>query len=829
MEGVKTDLDKLHTTYRPFVDESNESEEDEAPPNFSTGTRNNTASHSNRVGGAENETPFGNDPGVMIHVVTETGKSKWSHIDDLDSFFIKVYEYHQKHGFYVMMIQEYLELVQFIFIIMFTVFMTECIDYNLLFNNDPEKQGKKVFISEVIVLKGFVEMAFFVKCFILTSVACWITRLIVVVYHGFQFWDVKSFFNTALKISDKDLDSITWWEVQSRLQAAQSEHMMCIHKEELTELDVHHRILRFNNYLVSMINKSLLPLRFSIPVIGDYVFLSSGLKFNLELILFKSPWAPYNQWHLREEYKRVAKRKELADMLQNRILILGCINLILMPLILLWQILYSFFSYAEVIKREPGSLGVRKWGLYGRYYLRHLNELEHELSARLARAYKPASYYMDIFVSPLATVVAKNVTFMCGSVLAVLILLSVWDEDVLNVEHVLTIMTALGAAVAGARVFIPDENLVFCPEKTLTQVISHIHYFPEDWKGNAHTYKVMTEMGLLFPYTAVYLLDELFSPVITPLILIFQLRYKSQDIVDFFRNFTVDVVGVGDVCSFAQMDVRRHGNPGWQAGQTSQQEIQPVAKTNQYTQGEDGKTEMSLVHFTITNPGWKPSIESEKYLTGLRTCAERDVNQLSTLPEQSVHSNPLYDSVSAMSEMGGSYREVALRVLHGGQHVPSPPPHTVPSPPDTQTSEVLHDSSDQHQSLRSPSTQLPQTSQIHRRGGPTMPFYSSQSFSESRLFSPSLMQSRQPIQPSLPSLLHSGLPPPEITGLEYAAADMSMSVLYLHNIQHRNAHKRPSIAGASGYRFQMRNITEGRDQQEPVELEPLIRGLSSEN
>ena len=36
-----------------------------------------------------------------------------------------------------------------------------------------------------------------------------------------------------------------------------------------------------------------------------------------------------------------------------------------------------------------------------------------------------------------------------------LILLSVWDEDVLNVEHVLTIMTALGAAVAGARVFIP--------------------------------------------------------------------------------------------------------------------------------------------------------------------------------------------------------------------------------------------------------------------------------------------------------------------------------------------------------------------------------------
>ena len=39
----------------------------------------------------------------------------------------------------------------------------------------------------------------------------------------------------------------------------------------------------------------------------------------------------------------------------------------------------------------------------------------------------------------------------------------------MNVEHVLTIMTVLGAAVAAARVFIPDENLVFCPERTLTQ------------------------------------------------------------------------------------------------------------------------------------------------------------------------------------------------------------------------------------------------------------------------------------------------------------------------------------------------------------------------
>ncbi len=38
--------------------------------------------------------------------------------------------------------------------------------------------------------------------------------------------------------------------------------------------------------------------------------------------------------------------------------------------------------------------------------------------------------------------------------------------------------------------------------------------------------QVMNELGLLFPYTAVYLFDELFSPILTPFILIWHLRYQ---------------------------------------------------------------------------------------------------------------------------------------------------------------------------------------------------------------------------------------------------------------------------------------------------------------
>jgi autophagy-related protein 9 len=65
---------------------------------------------------------------------------------------------------------------------------------------------------------------------------------------------------------------------------------------------------------------------------------------------------------------------------------------------------------------------------------------------------------------------------------------------------------------------------------------------------------------LIYSILKVYFLEELLSPFITPIILCFHLRRKSLQIIDFLRNYTVDVQGVGDVCSFAQLDVGKYGD-----------------------------------------------------------------------------------------------------------------------------------------------------------------------------------------------------------------------------------------------------------------------------
>lgn len=601
-----------------------------------------------RIEDYEEDSPPGEED-LLIHV-PEGLRDSWHHIKNLDNFFTRIYHFHQKNGFTCMVVSELFELVQFLFVVTFTTFLFNCVEYDVLFANravnhtgqslNPLDRNKVTLPDAILPSQQCIERIqsnSWIIFLLIMAAIFWIYRLGKVIWNVLSYWEIRQFYIKALKIRMDELCNFTWQEVQGRLINLQREQQMCIHKKELTELDIYHRILRFKNYTVAMINKSLLPVRLRMPFFGDVIFLTQGLKYNFELILFWGPCSLFqNKWNLHPKYKRASNRLELARQLSRIILLAGIANLLLCPFVLVWQVLYAFFSYAEVIKREPGSLGARRWSLYGRVYLRHFNELDHELQGRLGRGYKPAAKYMNAFISPLLSVLAKNVAFFSGSVLAVLIALTVYDEDVLTVQHILTAITVLGVVITVTRSFIPDEHMVWCPEQLLQCVLAHIHYMPDHWKGNANKSETRDEMAQLFQYKAVFILEELLSPIITPFILIFLLRNKSLEIIDFFRNFTVEVVGVGDICSFAQMDIRRHGNPQWMSeGQT---------EASVYQQAENGKTELSLMHFTIKNPRWQPPQESSVFISHLREKVQQDA-QTGPSPQLLLSEAPLCTSL----------------------------------------------------------------------------------------------------------------------------------------------------------------------------------------
>ncbi|XP_070623250.1 autophagy-related protein 9A-like isoform X2 [Erythrolamprus reginae] len=708
------------------------------------------------------------DEELLVHE-TEGLKDSWHHIKNLDNFFTKVYHFHQRNGFGCMMLSDIFELVQFLFVATFSTFLLCCVEYDILFANQPVNhthpggggrglapERSKVTLPDAILPAGQcakqIQANSGIIFLLVMAATFWLYRLVKVLCSLLGYWEIRSFYTKALKIPSEQLANRSWQEVQARLIAHQREHQLCVHRRELTELDIHHRILRFKNYLVAMVNKSLLPVRFQLPLLGRGIFLTQGLKYNLELLLFWGPGSFFQgTWNLQPQYKRAAARLELARRLERSLLVLGVANLLLCPLVLVWQGLYAFFSYAEALRREPGRFGARRWSLYGRLYLRHFNELDHELQARLSRGSKPARKYMNAFADPTMAVVARNVGFFAGSLLAVLIALTVYDEDVLTVQHILTAITVLGLVVTVARAFIPDEHLVWCPEQLLQCVLAHIHYIPDHWQGNAHKSETREELAQLFQYKAVFILEELLSPVVTPFLLIFALRAKALEIVDFFRNFSVEVAGVGDICSFAQLDIRNHGNPQWLS--------QGRTEASVYQQAENGKTELSLVHFAITNPRWQPPPESSLFIGHLKEKVQQDASHAQRLLAE----GPL--AASVLSDDGVSPAELRR----------NRPELQLESPEALLASVLTHPALAEHRLVAQP--------------GVTASVLASLSSSRSRPGEASAYTGRSPVLDN--SLAPSAQRPAPLSRSvllsELASAEMSLHAIYMHELHRQQA------------------------------------------
>lgn len=724
--------------------------------------------------------------GVLLHTVPEINRARWNHIEDLDSFFTRMYHYHQKHGFVIIVLEELFQLIEFGFVIWLVTFAVHCINHDILFGHRmPVDNHTKITIDDVIIpmdkcvdkFSGITYGVLFVAALYL------LIRTIKVLYHIAQYWDIKKFYNTALHIEDANLDNVTWHEIKKKVREVQAEQHMCIDKDHLTDLDIYHRILRFKNYLVALMNKNLLPVRFTVPVLGEVVTLSRGLLFNIDLILFRSPGSPFqNNWQLHDDYSVRGNQVELANRLSKLILWVAIANFVFAPVIFVWQLVYFSFTYANVLKKEPGALGMRTWSNYGRLYLRHFNELDHELDARLNRAYDYADRYLNSFSSPLLAVIARNILFITGGMLLLILAMGIYDEYVFQVEHVLTIITLLSAIGLICRNCIPNENLIWCPEQLMTAILAHVHYLPATWKNQAHTSMVRQEFGNFFQFKASYFINEILSPIVTPFQLLFVFRPKALEIVKFFRSFTVSVRGVGNVCSFAQMDVRKHGNPEWQLGEVSSLQAADIPSGEKMqTAGNNGKTELSLLRFTLTNPEWQMPPEAMQFVNGVRQNALTD---LSKLKKKDFTLNPLTESLISFGTIGNEYSSIAKSLLYQHNNRVDENPGQNQQHCQCYFEQMLQQGLGEHSRLHDTTTMG-----MSRRMGLSM-----RTNENAKVLGVSKMEGS--LQGPSQSLICSLYGPQSTTCYDktndLTVADMCLSVLYLHEVHHRTRQDNPS-------------------------------------
>ncbi|PIC24264.1 hypothetical protein B9Z55_017667 [Caenorhabditis nigoni] len=574
---------------------------------------------------------------------SQINSRRWDHVLNLDEFFTHIYEYHQNGGYLCIVLQKLFSLLQFIFVMSFTTFFTQCVNYDFLFANtnvtthNTTNIGKRHF-SDAVVDNCAAHLSIWAVLAIVAAAVYWITRVIKHAQYIMKMTEIQQFYAHELKIQDDQLPNLTWHAIVKRICEAQKKLRLSIHQDNITSIYIYHRILRYKNYMTGMVNKRILHPVFEIPFLGPIAYLPNNLKHEIERILFTSSTSAWtNGPNLRDEYKHHEQLEHAAKKMKEDCKFYGFLSLILMPLLLPFQMMESFFSLTELIKRRPDGLGMRRYSNYGRYLVRHFNELDHELSARLNRSHIYAAAYMDQFFSPVLEIVAKNVTFAAAAIVGILTILSAWDEDVLQVEHVLTVITICGIIILICRGMIPDENLVWQPEILMTHVTSELHYLPSTWKGKAHTAGVRHEFDQLFQMKWMFFVLELTSPIFTPFVLLFWLRPRCTQLANFFHDYTERVDGLGDVCSFAVMDVGKHGDPKWnhikelKAIDEEQEEGGEPTTVTSHNRARDGKTELSVLHFKTTNPEWQPPKASERFLRKFRNRLGQEASMLAPI------------------------------------------------------------------------------------------------------------------------------------------------------------------------------------------------------
>ncbi|KAF9580646.1 autophagy protein atg9 [Lunasporangiospora selenospora] len=528
---------------------------------------------------------------------------KWVNVENLDNFLAKVYEYYVGKGMYTIILERCLNLLTFAFVIGFATFLIGCVDY-------PRLRHSK-HLNEVLIPQCMHRLPTGTFVVLLLFAAFWVGQLIRLFYDIPQLVDMCNFYTYLLQIPDEDIQTVSWSEVSLRIVQIRDNNpntttaatIQTTDTQRLNAHDIANRIMRKENYMIALFNKELLDLSIPLPLLRSRTILTRILEWSLGFCILGYVFDDRGQ--VRKRFLKDTRRTELVEGLRRRFQFMGFATLVFSPLISIYLILYFFFRYFEEYHKNPGSIGTRQYTPIAKWKFKEFNELPHLFDERIDASYPLAMKYIGQFPKEKTILICRFVAFISGSFAAVLALMTLFDQELLlgleitSEKTVFFYLGVFGTIMAVSRGMIPNQTEKFDPVLLLEDVVKLTHYMPSEWQDKLHTDEVRKQFALLFEYNVMLYALEFMSLVLTPLILWLSLPNCSEKVIDFFREFTVHVDGVGYVCSFAVFDFRRHGDVKYGA---------PVTEvTDERFVSNQGKMEKSFLNFKQNNPEWEPN------------------------------------------------------------------------------------------------------------------------------------------------------------------------------------------------------------------------------
>ncbi|PGH30447.1 hypothetical protein GX50_06790 [[Emmonsia] crescens] len=535
---------------------------------------------------------------------------RWANVENLDNFLADVYDYFLGNGIKSILLSRVLNLLTLAFVVGFTVFLTNCIDYRRV----PHSKTMSDIVVPQCVRKMSASSTFLLWLFSIF----WIYQAVRYILDLRRLYHMHHFYHYLLGISDTDIQTISWQEIVSRLMALRdsnpstagavsAKHRKFLGSQSKQRMDAHdiaNRLMRKDNYLIALFNKDILDLTLPIPFLRNRQLFSRTLEWNLHFCILD--YVFNDQGQVRTLFLKDTHRKALSDGLRRRFLISGLLNTFIAPFFVVYFLMHYFFRYFNEYQKNPSQIGSRQYTPLAEWKFREFNELRHLFQRRINMSYPFATRYIDQFPKDKTVQISRFVGFIAGALASVLALASVVDPELFlgfEISHNRTVLFYLGVfgtVWAVARGIVPEETLVFDPEFALREVIDFTHYQPAHWHGKLHSDEVKTEFAMLYQMKVVVFLEELLSMIFIPFVLWFSLPKCSDRLIDFFREFTVHVDGLGYVCSFAVFDFKKGTNvipQNQDATQGAAQDIGQPDLRNDYFSTKDGKMLASYYGF----------------------------------------------------------------------------------------------------------------------------------------------------------------------------------------------------------------------------------------
>ncbi|KAK6509543.1 autophagy protein atg9 [Arthrobotrys musiformis] len=519
---------------------------------------------------------------------------KWANVEDVDCFLHRVYEYYLGKGIYCICLERFIGLLTVAFVVGFSTYIFNCIDFTKL------RHSKS--LEEVTIGHCMARMSIGSTLILWIFCLVWMIKLVSYVYDIWRLWEIHQFYHYLLDIPDLDMQTIQWQDVVQKLMALRDSNPVTSlattrkyirnhsSKQRMDAHDIANRLMRKENYLIALFNKDILDLSIPLPFLRDHQLLTKTVEWNLGLAILDFVFHDgdnFNPIFLKE-----SSRKGLSQALRTRFVVFGFFNLLFAPFIVAYLVIHYFFQYFNEYQTNPSAIGSRRYTPLAEWKFREFNELVHLFHRRMNISYPFAVKYLEQFPKEKFVQAAKFVTFIFGSFAAVLAIASLLDTELLQFEitkdrTVLFYITLFGSITAVARGIIPAETDVFDPTYELSWFMYHTRYSPPEWKGRLHSDEVKKEFSKLYELKIMIFFWEVASIILTPFVMWFSLPKCSDRIIDFFREFTVHVDGIGYVCSFAEFDFNMTG-PKKSASITGREE---------YYDSRDNKMKSSMMGF----------------------------------------------------------------------------------------------------------------------------------------------------------------------------------------------------------------------------------------